>query len=67
VAAWTQVARQVERRAAAALAAGHTVSAREAYLGAYTYNRAAPAFISRETETETETGLRAAGSAPPQP
>jgi len=41
VAAWTQVARQVEQRAAAALAAGHAVSAREAYLRAYVYNRAA--------------------------
>ncbi len=46
VAAWGQVARQVEQRAAAALAAGHAVSAREAYLRAYTYNRAALAFIS---------------------
>ncbi len=46
VAAWTQVARQVERRAAAALAAGHVVSAREAYLRAYVYSRAALAFIS---------------------
>jgi pimeloyl-ACP methyl ester carboxylesterase len=45
VAAWTQVARQVEQRAAAALAAGHAVSAREAYLRAYTYNRAALALI----------------------
>ncbi len=46
VSAWTTVARQVEQRAAAALAAGHTVSAREAYLRAYVYNRAALAFIS---------------------
>jgi hypothetical protein len=30
VTAWTQVARRVEQRAAAALAAGHAVSAREA-------------------------------------
>ena len=45
-AAWTQVARQVEQRAATALAAGHAVSAREAYLRAYVYNRAALAFIS---------------------
>jgi hypothetical protein len=46
VAAWTQVARRVEQRAAAALAAGHAVSAREAYLRAYVYNRAALAFIN---------------------
>jgi hypothetical protein len=45
-AAWTQVARQVEQRAAAALAGGHLVSAREAYLRAYVYNRAALAFIN---------------------
>ena len=41
VTAWTRVARQVERRAEHALAAGHAVSAREAYLRAYVYNRAA--------------------------
>jgi pimeloyl-ACP methyl ester carboxylesterase len=46
VAAWTTVARQVEQRAAAALAGGHLVSAREAYLRAYVYNRAALAFIN---------------------
>ena len=46
VAAWTTVARLVEQRAAAALAGGHTVSAREAYLRAYVYNRAALAFIN---------------------
>jgi hypothetical protein len=46
VAAWTTVAHQVEQRAAAALAAGHTVSAREAYLRAYVYNRAALMFIN---------------------
>ncbi len=46
VAAWTTVARQVEQRAATALAAGHAVSAREAYLRAYVYNRAALAFIN---------------------
>jgi hypothetical protein len=46
VAAWTTVARQVEQRAAAGLAAGHAVSAREAYLRAYVYNRAALAFIN---------------------
>ena len=46
VAAWTQVARQVELRAAAAQAAGHAVSAREAYLRAYVYHRAALTFIS---------------------
>jgi pimeloyl-ACP methyl ester carboxylesterase len=46
VAAWTAVARQVEQRAAAALAAGHTVSAREAYLRAYVYHRAALMFIN---------------------
>jgi hypothetical protein len=40
------VARRVEQRAAAALAAGHTVSAREAYLRAYVYNRAALGLIS---------------------
>jgi pimeloyl-ACP methyl ester carboxylesterase len=45
VAAWTHVARRVEQRAAAALAAGHAVSAREAYLRAYVYNRAALMFI----------------------
>lgn len=45
VAAWTVLARHVEHRAAAALAAGHRVSAREAYLRAYVYNRAALAFI----------------------
>jgi pimeloyl-ACP methyl ester carboxylesterase len=41
VAAWTTVARQVEHRAQQSMAAGHTVSAREAYLRAYVYNRAA--------------------------
>ena len=46
VGAWTHVARQVEQRAAAAVAAGHAVSAREAYLRAYVYHRAALAFIS---------------------
>src|SRR5689334_14743297 len=46
VAAWTTVARRVQQRAAAALAAGHLVSAREGYLRAYTYHRAALAFIS---------------------
>jgi pimeloyl-ACP methyl ester carboxylesterase len=45
VAAWTRVARQVEQWASAALAAGHAVSAREAYLRAYVYNRAALVFI----------------------
>jgi hypothetical protein len=45
VVAWTQVARQVEQWGATALAAGHVVSAREAYLRAYVYNRAALAFI----------------------
>jgi pimeloyl-ACP methyl ester carboxylesterase len=39
------VARQVERQAAHALAAGHGVSAREAYLRAYVYNRAALACL----------------------
>ena len=46
VAAWTTVARQVEQQAAAALAAGHAVSAHEAYLRAYVYNRAALTFIN---------------------
>jgi hypothetical protein len=46
VAAWAQVAAQVEQRAAAALAAGHVVSAREAYLRAYVYHRAALALIN---------------------
>ncbi len=46
VAAWTTVARQVEQQAATALAAGHTVSAREAYLRAYVYNRTALMFIN---------------------
>jgi pimeloyl-ACP methyl ester carboxylesterase len=46
VAAWSALARQVERRAAAALAAGHAVSAREAYLRAYVYHRAALTFIN---------------------
>ena len=46
VRAWTTVARQVERRAAATLAAGHVVSAREAYLRAYVYHRAALTFIN---------------------
>jgi len=41
VAAWTAVARKVEQRADQAIAAGHQVSAREAYLRAYVYNRAA--------------------------
>lgn len=41
VTAWTTVARQAERRARHARAAGHAVSAREAYLRAYVYNRAA--------------------------
>jgi Esterase FrsA-like len=45
VAAWTTVARQVERRAEQAVAAGHAVSAREAYLRAYVYYRAALACI----------------------
>jgi pimeloyl-ACP methyl ester carboxylesterase len=35
------VARRVEQRAQQSIAAGHTVSAREAYLRAYVYNRAA--------------------------
>ncbi len=38
--------RQLEQRAGTALAAGHAVSAREAYLRAYVYNRAALAFIN---------------------
>ena len=41
VAAWTTVARQVEERAEQAFAARHPVSAREAYLRAYVYYRAA--------------------------
>ena len=46
VAAWTSVAGRVEERADAALTAGHRVSAREAYLRAYTYHRAALAFLN---------------------
>jgi hypothetical protein len=46
VVAWITLARSVEQRAYAALSAGHKVSAREAYLRAYTYYRATLMFIS---------------------
>jgi dienelactone hydrolase len=45
VTAWRELAERVEQRAAASLAGNHLVSAREAYLRAYTYYRAAFAFI----------------------
>jgi alpha-beta hydrolase superfamily lysophospholipase len=43
--AWQALAERIEQRAATSLAGGHLVSAREAYLRAYTYYRAAFAFI----------------------
>jgi hypothetical protein len=45
VKAWQALAERVEQRAAASFERGHLVSAREAYLRAYTYYRAAFAFI----------------------
>jgi len=57
---WADLARTVERRAAAALSAGHEVSARENYLRAYAYFRAALMFIDPfETETAKSAWLRA--------
>lgn len=46
VAAWTRVAGQVEQRAMTAAAAGHPVSAREAFLRAYVYHRMALMFVN---------------------
>lgn len=44
--AWTELAKRVEREGVEALEDGHAVSAREAYLRAYTYYRAPLFFIS---------------------
>jgi alpha-beta hydrolase superfamily lysophospholipase len=50
--AWHALAQRVEKRAASSLERGHLVSAREAYLRAYTYERAAFAFIDPFEESE---------------
>ena len=44
--AWTALAQRVEQRAADGLSQGHLVSAREAYLRAYIYYRAALVFMN---------------------
>ena len=46
IGAWTALGQRVEQRAADSLSHGHLVSAREAYLRAYIYYRAALAFMN---------------------
>ncbi|MGE5528181.1 MAG: alpha/beta hydrolase family protein, partial [Patescibacteria group bacterium] len=50
VRAWREMGERVEKRADEALARGHAVTAREAYLRAYCHHRAATAFMDPFTD-----------------
>lgn len=58
-AAWLEVARRVEAQATHALAKGHRVSAREAYLRAFTYYQSAAIFVRPRDQRLRETWYKA--------
>jgi pimeloyl-ACP methyl ester carboxylesterase len=53
---WTEMGKRVEKRAVTSAEKGHYVSARESYLRAYTYYRAAPAFMNPGTDSRVHDG-----------
>lgn len=53
---WTEMGRRVEKRAANSAGKGHHVSARESYLRAYAYYRAATAFLNPYSDPRQREG-----------